>query len=248
MREAEQEEKIRVAQEKQADAIADLVEKLDDYISKQEKQKDAAKDIIRDQEAEKEAAVGKYKEIQEEQDIELGKHTEILGALKEQSKLVKDLHRDYIGLTEQIGKAVDKANRLGNNSLPSNFAGGPISGGTKTHINELGQEAFLSNSGKLSMINAKPWDVWTAPSSGTIIPAHIAAGLDIPSSGLNVSGKMPTGADSSGNTKLLKGMLNALKQGGGNTTNNVTIQSTNTSKAASDILVSLARVKRRRYN
>ena len=245
---AEQEKQIAIAQEKQADAIGKLVSKLDEFITKQETQRTEAEKIIQDQEAEKQAAVSKYKAIQDEQDIELGKHLEIQGALIEQSRLVENLQSDYFNLTRQISAAVTEANKLGSRSLPSNFAGGPISGGTKTHINEFGQEAFLSNSGKLSMIKAKPWDVWTAPSSGTIIPAHIAAGLDIPSSGLNVNGRMPTGADSSGNTKLLKGMLNALKQGGGNTTNNVTIQSTNTSKAASDILVSLARIKRRRYN
>lgn len=128
------------------------------------------------------------------------------------------------------------------------WTGGPVKSGTAYTVNELGQEAFLSSSGKLSNINVPAFGKWIAPGSGTVIPAHIAAGLDIPSGGMNVKGRTPAGADQSGNTKLLKGMLNALKQGGGSTTNNVTIQSTNTSKAASDILVSLARIKRRRYN
>jgi len=249
---AEQEEKIRNAQEKQITAIQNLTTELGKFVDEQEASRRKAELSIRQSEEEKKAAVGKYREILEQQDISNAKHIETKNLLSEQATLVSGLSRKYSDLTDRINDAANAAARLNskntNSSIPSNFAGGPISGGSKTHINEFGQEAFLSNSGKLSMINAKPWDVWTAPSSGTIIPAHVAAGLDIPSSGLNVKGRTPTGADSSGNTRLLKGMLNALKQGGSNTTNNVTIQATNTSKAASDVLVTLARIKRRRYN
>jgi tape measure domain-containing protein len=66
------------------------------------------------------------------------------------------------------------------------FAGGPVAGGKTYTVNELGKEAFLSASGRLSMINSPAWGQWTAPSSGTIIPAHLTKQLDIPSSGINL--------------------------------------------------------------
>lgn len=166
-----------------------------------------------------------------------------------------ELNKQNEALDVMIGKlrtAAREAAKIKVSGVPNvpnaKYAGGPVTGGQTYTVNELGQEAFLSSSGKLSQIKAPSWGQWKAPGNGTVIPAHIAAGLDVPSSGLNVSGRTPAGADSSGNTKLLKGMLSALKHGGGNTTNNVTIQATNTSKAASDVLVTLARIKRRRYN
>lgn len=72
-------------------------------------------------------------------------------------------------------------------AAPARFTGGPVSGGSAYTVNELGREMFLSSSGKLSHINAKPWGQWRAPSSGTVIPAHIAAGLDVPSGGVRLS-------------------------------------------------------------
>lgn len=62
-----------------------------------------------------------------------------------------------------------------------------MQGGAAVTVNEFGKEMFLSNSGKLSQINAPAWGTWRAPSSGTIIPAHIAAGINIPRGGVKVS-------------------------------------------------------------
>lgn len=67
------------------------------------------------------------------------------------------------------------------------FAGGPVDSGSLYRVNELGKEAFLSASGRLSMINKPKNALWRAPSSGTVIPAHLAAGLNIPSNGVNVA-------------------------------------------------------------
>lgn len=139
-----------------------------------------------------------------------------------------------------------KFNPYGAFGLKPAFSGGPVSGGAWRQVNELGQEAFLSNSGKLSMINAPSFGAWRAPSSGTIIPAHITSQLNIPASGVKASNPQFNNVGE-GNQKALVKAIRGIA-GGGNTTNNVTIQSTNTSKAASDILVSLARIKRRRYN
>lgn len=133
-------------------------------------------------------------------------------------------------------------------AVPTRFAGGPMKGGSRSHVNELGQEAFLTASGKLSLINAKPWEVWKAPSDGTVIPAHLTSQLDIPRGGINLNQKAPTAAKQAPSSS--RGLERALRtiQGAmaGNTTNNVTIQAANTTQAASDMLVSLNRIKRRR--
>jgi hypothetical protein len=56
------------------------------------------------------------------------------------------------------------------------WSGGPVEAGEQYKINELGQEALLSN-GRLSLINAAPNSLWRAPTNGTVIPAGITARL-----------------------------------------------------------------------
>jgi len=132
----------------------------------------------------------------------------------------------------------------------SNWAGGPVSGGTTYTVNELGREAFLSNTGRLSYINAPAWGQWTAPGAGAIIPAHITAGLNIPTGGTRVNSGATAAVRSSSakrDNSLAKVLGAALGAPQGRVTNNVTIQSTNTTKAASDILVELTKIKRNRY-
>lgn len=133
--------------------------------------------------------------------------------------------------------------------LPTNFAGGFLRGGEKTHINELGQEAFLTASGRLSMINAKPWDVWKAPTSGTVIPAHLTSQLDIPRGGVNINKKATISANTAANRGAsMASVAKAIAGSMGNDviTNNVTVQSTNPTKTASDMLVQLTKLRRRR--
>jgi hypothetical protein len=63
------------------------------------------------------------------------------------------------------------------------FAGGAVQAGQSYKINDgpfgqrLGQESFLSSSGKLSMINRPANSNWVAPSPGIVIPASITARL-----------------------------------------------------------------------
>lgn len=66
-------------------------------------------------------------------------------------------------------------------------SGGPVAAGSQYTVNELGKEAFLSASGRLSMINAPAYGTWRAPSSGTVIPAHLTKMLNIPSGGVNLN-------------------------------------------------------------
>lgn len=129
--------------------------------------------------------------------------------------------------------------------LANRFAGGPVSGGSKYTVNELGQESFLSSSGKLSMIKAPAFGSWKAPSSGSVIPAHLTNQLSIPSSGIQVN---TTTKVSSRPRNEIAALAAALSGSNGQVTNNVTIQSANTRQQASDTLVQLAKLKRLRYN
>jgi tape measure domain-containing protein len=129
-------------------------------------------------------------------------------------------------------------------------SGGPVTGGSTYTVNELGKEAFLSAQGRLSMINAPSYGQWTAPSSGTVIPAHLTKQLNVPSGGININraasnNAMRAGA-SSGNGSLVSAIKSAM--GGDSITNNVTIQAANTTQAASDMLVEMTKLRRRRYS
>lgn len=96
-----------------------------------------------------------------------------------------------------ISKANDLVNKLKEisnvrvqvsfNSTNNKASGGPVLGGSAYTVNELGREAFLSASGRLSMINAPAWGTWRAPESGTVIPAHLTKKLNIPSGGINLN-------------------------------------------------------------
>ena len=137
----------------------------------------------------------------------------------------------------------------GGGSAPttSNFAGGPISAGTKSWVNELGKEAFLSASGRLSMINDKNGQ-WTAPSDGTIIPAHLTSQLNVPTGGVNLNKGAASNASRAGASGM-GAMVRAIRGSmSGDTFNqSVTVQSANPVQAASDMMVEMARMKRRKY-
>ena len=66
------------------------------------------------------------------------------------------------------------------------WTGGPAEAGQTYQVNELGQEGFLSNSGLLAPINKPKNALWRAPSSGTVIPAHMWSKMDVPKAGVKV--------------------------------------------------------------
>ena len=124
---------------------------------------------------------------------------------------------------------------------PNAFAGGPVRGGDMRTVNELGKEAFLSASGKLSMINAPAWGEWRAPSSGTIIPAHLTKQLDIPTGGININKTAGAGAGVGAAVKVIQA------SGGDVFHQNVTVQSSNPTQAANNMMVEMTRLRRRRF-
>jgi hypothetical protein len=139
-------------------------------------------------------------------------------------------------------------NGLKSNPDGKRAAGGPVSQGTSYQVNERGPEAFLSSSGSLEMIKAPAFGRWIAPSSGTVIPAHVTKGLNIPDGKTRVSSTPSMNAAGTGSNS--SGMIRALAaiSAGDSITNNVTIQSANTTQTASDVMVQLAKLKRLRYN
>jgi len=180
-----------------------------------------------------------------------------LEAAKQSAKATGDLNKALDDTQPKIGNVANAAERIESalrkastyklqipNIGKNEFAGGPVTGGTTYTVNELGQEAFLSASGRLSMINAPAWGQWKAPATGTIIPAHLAAQLDIPKGGINLNAiRTPKAGVSMGS---ISSTYSRSKTVGDNIINNVTIQSDNPTQAASDILVNLVRQRRMR--
>jgi tape measure domain-containing protein len=93
------------------------------------------------------------------------------------------------GLAGQMGAAARAADQFyrtlaAASGLPgARWAGGPVEAGGRYRINDgpggrsLGQEAFLSSSGQLSLIKRPANSLWNAPSRGLVIPAAITEEL-----------------------------------------------------------------------
>lgn len=102
------------------------------------------------------------------------------------------------GLRNAMQQAASAAQNFYNwlakaSGLPgSRWSGGPVEGGQPYRINELGQEAFLSSSGRLSLINKPANTIWTPPTSGVVIPAGVTEGLK--EKGVFTPGGQATGA------------------------------------------------------
>ena len=146
-------------------------------------------------------------------------------------------------------RSAELANSGGGSAPPPNaFSGGPVAGGHKRIVNELGQEGFLSASGKLSSINAPAWGEWRAPGAGTIIPAHLYSQLKADRKGAAGGASVSAGVTNSvSSSASLIRALTSLGASGDAITNNVTIQAANTTQAASDMLVQLTKVRNRRF-
>ena len=250
---AEQEAKLLESQEKQKNAIEDLVKALESFIGQQEQAKKQAEDAIAQQEEEKKAAVEKYDAMLEKIDTQIAETLEANDALGQQVAIVEDLVTQYQLATDEANKLAAAAQKALNLQAQAGgggegrFAGGPVSGGKTYTVNELGQEAFLSAAGRLSMINAPAFGQWRAPGAGTVIPAHLTQQLSIPSGGVRVNSAPTNNAGRSG------GGMNAIAralgglQASGNVQNNVTIQSSNPVQAANQMMVQLTKIKRARY-
>ena len=97
--------------------------------------------------------------------------------------------------------------------IPGLWTGGPTQAGQTYQVNELGQEGFLSAGGSLRAINKPKNALWRAPSSGTVIPAHIWSGLDVPSRGVRTNTKpMTASSGASGLQRVVRAIQSSLGQ------------------------------------
>lgn len=192
-------------------------------------------------------------------DQQIDKLSDIPGIVNEQVNKVnqaKDAYWNTVTAVDALADQIERAaraqqslNSARSSAPPANrFAGGSVAGGQKYTVNEFGREGFLSASGVLSEIRTPAWGEWRAPSTGTIIPAGVFASIKATQgavSGVRAPG-IGSRVDGSGSiAAALRGLMGGSND---NITNNVTIQSDNTTKAASDILVELTKIRRRRYS
>ena len=139
------------------------------------------------------------------------------------------------------------------------FMGGPVEGGQTYRVNDagLGREAFMNKFGDIKMLPAASNMNWTAPSSGTIIPAKMVKAMqknaDINASisakqtrqTPNVS-NIASSAASGVSGSLAKQLGSAVSGSTSNRiTNNVTIQSQSPVNDASDLMTNVARMRLR---
>lgn len=132
--------------------------------------------------------------------------------------------------------------------------GGPVTGGETYTVNELGREMFMSRAGTLSEIRTKPYGDWRAPSSGTVIPAHIAQQVrearEASKANANLTQLSRATSVTTNNYNqmgLQPALLGALRDLGASSnapvTNNVQITSANPINDASRVLADLQRLR-----
>jgi hypothetical protein len=154
---------------------------------------------------------------------------------------------------------IEKMVRLLGGQTQARFMGGPVEGGQTYRVNDagLGREAFMNKFGDVKMLPAASNMNWTAPSSGTIIPAKVVKAMqknaDI---NANISAKqtrqtpnvssIASSAASGVSGSLAKQLGSAVSGSTSNRiTNNVTIQSQSPVNDASDLMTNVARMRLR---
>ena len=179
------------------------------------------------------------------------------------NKAMDSLTEEGQNYNKELEKAlanVDELKKAVGGGTSARWMGGPVQGGQTYRVNDagLGREAFMNKFGDVKMLPAGSNINWTAPSSGTIIPAAIVKQMQLSGKGNavvnNVRGKdrpaltsvaSTLSSDNSGN--LVKQMTAAMSASGGNQriTNNVTIQSQQPVTDASQIMTNVARMRLR---
>lgn len=253
--------KITDQEEAQKKILGDINDKYDARISALEESKGKEEEAIKaiNEELKAQADIvkqAKYEELQAIYENREAAIESLQAQITEAEKLRKKMVEAYNSAKKAKSEAISA--QQANSSLNSQgvrgpepsddfflASGGPIKGGQVATVNELGKEAFLSASGRLSMINAPSWGKWRAPSSGTVIPAHLTKQLNIPAGGINLNrGATAAAAQTAGGG--VTGLARAIKMGmggaGGDTFNqSVTVQSSNPTATANNMMVNMMR-------
>jgi len=211
---------IQDAHDKREQSRKDQIDRIKEKI---DEEKDKLKEITDAIEA-NERAMGEFGDAVEDVTLE-----ELQSMLEKLQAIERQIKRNKAAMA---GKGDDTPE-----PPRQTFAGGPVRGGELLTVNEIGREGFITSSGKMSEIATKAWGTWRAPSNGTVIPAHIwseiKAAQNMDPASINVapfSGGHSVSSISHGDSIM----------------NNVTVQSVNPAKTASDMLVSMTKIRRRR--
>ena len=214
------------------------------------------------------SAQGQINARQRELEAISGRVTANTGALVNELNDVESKMQSVKRISEDFATNMSNAAGSINNMLTNlggsgsrRFMGGPVEAGQTYRVNDagLGREAFMNKFGDIKMLPAAQNMDWTAPSSGTIIPAKVVKAMqknaDI---NANISAKqtrqtpnvsnVASSAASGVSGSLVQRMASAMKGNGGDQriTNHVTIQSQEPVTDASKIMTNVARMKLRR--
>ena len=166
--------------------------------------------------------------------------------------------RGMVGPANAFASAMRRAANDAARAARARWSGGPVSGGETYTVNEMGPEMFQSKSGKISEIKAPAFGKWRAPSSGTVIPAHVAqqirdrreaasvASASMMTSGGASMGGSVSGFEGGGVTGAIAKGFKGVSMGGGSVVNNVSVTSDRPVSDASKILTDLARIRAQR--
>lgn len=160
------------------------------------------------------------------------------------------------GSARRYANELERAARAAERSARARWTGGPVTPGQSYTVNELGREMFQSSTGRISEIKAPRFGQWTPPSSGTVIPAHIASQIREGKEKAKVAGAMVSTANagltkiqvqqaSSDSGHLQKALVRELQKldGGGPVSNQITIQSQAPVNDASRMLAEMNRLR-----
>ena len=177
--------------------------------------------------------------------------------LKSNMAATKQSISGAVNPAKNLASALERAANAAQRASRYKFAGGDVKGGQSYVVNEFGTEMFQSKSGKISDIKAPAFGEWRAPSSGTVIPAHIAnairaqqeasqANVSLQNFGSGAGPRTSSRSAHAGGPNYQRQMVKELKNlanSGGTTTNNIQIQSQAPIRDASHILVQANRLK-----
>ena len=219
------------------DAIQAIKDKQEEAAKERQKQIDAIKDKIEEEE-DKVRDVTREIEANERAQSEFGDAIEDVttGELEDQLQKLREIGRQI-----EANKRKAAGGGGGGGGQPQAFAGGPVTGGQKYTVNELGREGFITSSGKMQEIATRAWGTWRAPSNGTIIPAHLWSEIKANQQAATVT----PGTINPGNATA-RAISNITNTAGAQYNNNVTIQSVNPVQDANRMMVEMTRLKRRR--
>lgn len=164
--------------------------------------------------------------------------------------------RSLVGPANAYAAAMRRAANEAARAARSRWSGGPVQGGQAYTVNELGPEMFMNKAGNISDIKAPAFGKWRAPSSGTVIPAHLAQQIRSQREAANVasaaaaanlrSSSNISGFDGGGLTGAIAKGFKGVNMGGGQVVNNVQLTTQSPVSDASKILTDLARIKAQR--